>query len=47
MEIQKVSLNDDYDGSEDGENEIDFLSSTSIQPIPRKNSEFFKDTLKY
>lgn len=43
MDIQEVTIDDDYDdGSDDGENEFDFLStSTAIQPISRKNQRFF------
>lgn len=39
MDIQEVTIDDDYDdGSDDGDNEFDYLnSSTPIQPISRKN----------
>lgn len=40
MDIQEVTIDEDYDddGSDDGENEFDFLNtSTAIQPISRKN----------
>lgn len=39
MDIQEVTIDDDYDdGSDDGENEFDYLnSSTPIQLISRKN----------
>lgn len=39
MDIQEVTIDDDYDdGSDDGENELDFLNrSTPIHPISRKN----------
>lgn len=44
MDIQEVTIDDDYDdGSDDGENEFDFLSasSTANQPISRKNQRSF------
>lgn len=44
MDVQEVTIDDDYDdGSDDGENEFEFLntSSTAIQPISRKNHRFF------
>lgn len=43
MDIQEVTIDDDYDdGSDDGDNEFDFLStSTAIQPISRKNQRNF------
>lgn len=39
MDIQEVTIDDDYDdGSDDGDNEFDFInSSTPIQPISRKS----------
>lgn len=38
MDIQEVTLDDDYDdGSDDGDNEFDYLnSSTPNHPISRK-----------
>lgn len=45
MDVQEVTIDDDYDdGSDDGENEFEFLntSSTAIQPISRKNHRFLK-----
>lgn len=44
MDIQEVTIDDDYDdGSDDGENEFDYLnSSTPIQPISRKELQFIQ-----
>lgn len=39
MDIEEVTIDDDYDdGSDDGENEFDFINnSTPTQPNSRKN----------